>query len=446
MTMKATVNTGAGRQAARAIGMAAVLGAAAVARGGDAGAGASRAEVYQAPPYLSSDFSLTGAGQPLFGPSWGRWKLAPRAQVLVAYEDNAGLRDQAAAEQGYVTFSPGVMLIYGDRGRNYVYVDYQADFSSLDTLNSDTLAGQSLTGLGHYETPKTQITAWHRYQEVNDVDLAVGAQLDSVANTTYAGVDYRLSARTSVGAGANHELRDFNASKYTDYRQYGADARLYWDMTPRSQVYAQGAHGWLDIQRERDAFGSGQFDELSLGVRGQLRPRLQANGRVGAQRWTYEDDRIGDATVWVAGGRADAQPFELFKVWCGVWNTIRPAVQAQGYSTVTTRVEPGLSRRLFSDRLIGSASAMFGWIDYRGTSDPDPTDAADPRVYDGREDKYWGYTLALDWSPWIYWSFGGGYSYIENDSSFDNSALNNATGDRGSYHAGRWYLRASFNM
>ena len=66
----------------------------------------------------------------------------------------------------------------------------------------------------------------------------------------------------------------------------------------------------------------------------------------------------------------------------------------------------------------------------------------DGRVFDGRSDDYWGFSLGLDWWTRQHCSFGLAYSYQQRDGSREADA---ETQETTSYEYGRWIFRASWN-
>ena len=412
-----------------------------------AGSGPALGQIYGEGASPVSDLSRSGEARERFSLRLGYLQLQPHAEAWYIYDDNVNLSSDSRKGEGYATFAPGAKLLYGNERRNYVYLDYTADFSTLSTPGEGTLFGQTATLFGHYETTRSQATLWHRYREVNDLDTALGARISKTENFSFANLDHRVSTKTTVGALVSHELHNFDDPEYSDYRQYEGAGRLYWSTTPRTELYGEARHGWVDVDHDGGDYGSAQFTEGSIGIRGKPRPRLTTTGQVGYQHRTFDDSRIKPFSHWVGGGKVEAKPFEFFQTWLGVWCAIRPAANAPGISLIETRIEPGISRRLWTDRLVGSLSGVVGFVDYRGTSDPDAReDQTDARVYDGRRDTFWGYTLNVDWWFAKYWSMGVGYSYIRNESDVDSRQRVGQVPERASYDGGRWMARASFNM
>ena len=197
----------------------------------------------------------------------------------------------------------------------------------------------------------------------------------------------------------------------------------------------------MDVDETRDAYGSAQYDEVAIGVFGRPRARLETSGEVGVQHRYFENDNIDDITREVGSVRIAGEPVERLRVWVAASAGLRPAINAPGYTVFDTRIEPGVSRRLFSERVVGAFSGLWGRSEYIGSAEGN----TDPRVYDGRQDNYWGYNANVDWWIGRYWSMGLGYSYIKNDSPADDTLVQGRGVERASYEDGRWMLRATFN-
>ena len=402
---------------------------------------ASAQSAYTWGPYTSEGMLLSGRNHERFGWPIGNAYLQPYAQASAVYEDNLFLNSQNKQGKGYTMFTPGAMLIYGNPRSHYVYLDYSADFTSLRVDNNDAFDGQTLKAAIFGVDAKSQYSVSHQYRDVRDVDVQVGTRLKRQSNTTTATYDSRLSAKTSMGVLGSYMVNQFDEGGYSDYREYNASGRLSWQAQPRTTLSGRVGHGWVDVDESRGAYGSAQYDEVAVGVFGRPRARLETSGELGIQHRYFEDDTINDVTREVGTIRVAGEPVERLRAWFEASAGLRPAINAPGYTVFDTRFSPGLSRRLFSDRVVGSASVMWGQTEYLGHG----SDNIDPRVYSGRQDHYWGYDAMVDWWIGRYWSVGAGYSYIQNDSKADDNLVHGRGVDYTSYEAGRWMLRAAFN-
>lgn len=396
-------------------------------------------------PYTVEGAFLSDRTLERFAWPFGQWFLQPYAEARLVYDDNVFLNAEVRDRELYAMFTPGAMLLYGNPRQDYLFLDAALDFTTLDTGNTDAVDGHRVTVGLHRQGARTQGGFANEYREVRDVDTQVGTRLKHRSNTTTADLDTRVTAKTSVGVLGRYMIHQFDDDAYADYCETVGGGRVSWQVRPRTSVYGQAAHGWVDVEQDRDAFGSAQYDEATLGVYGRPRQRLETSGQVGVQHRYFENDAIDGITREVASVRIAGNPLELFRAWMGVTAGLHPAINAQGYTVFDTRIEPGISRRLFVDRVIGTLSGLWGRTDYEGTSDPSSDDAADNRVYDGREDRYWGINAGVDWWIGRYWCVGAGYSYLNSDSDADNRVVDGRRTDPASFDVNRWMIRAAFN-
>ena len=371
------------------------------------------------------------------------WLVQPYATLIAIHDDNVTLNSRERSDDNYLTFTPGVLVLRGNPRQDYLYLDYSADFSTLNVDGSDALDGQSVTAAVNQQNAKSQATLTHRYRDVQDLDVQVGTRLRRKTNITTAGFDDRVTAKTALGILGQFSDNQYDDSAYSDYREYTAAGRVSWQMMPRASLYGQAGHGWVDVDESRDAYGSAQYDEVSLGIFGHPRPRLETSGQVGVQHRYFEDSRIGDITREVGSLRVAGEPFELFRTWVNLSAGLRPAINSRGYTVFDTRVEPGVSRRLFTDRLVGALSFVWGRSEYLGVAESG--DTTDAQVYDGRRDVYWGLNANLDYWLGHYWCVGLGYSFFNNDSNADGREVDGQAVDPASYDANRVMLKVSFN-
>lgn len=414
-----------------------------VLAGGD-GAGGAPKQAADAPtwgPYTSEGMALSERTPERFGWLIGDFNLYPYAEAVLVYEDNIFLNSADEQDETYSIFTPGAMLVYGSPRGNYLYLDYRADFTSLQEFGNSAFDGQALKAGAHFANARIQADASHEYREVRDVDVQVGTRLKRKSNATTLSCDNRISSKTSVGIEGRHLLNRFDDRGYSDYNEYSVAGRAAWQMLPRASLTGRAGHGWVDVDETRDAYGSAQYDEVTIGLAGKPRPRLETSMDVGVQHRYFEDDQIDDITREVGRVRVAANPLERIRVWLTGSASMNPAINADGYTVLDTRGEAGVSRRLFVERLVGGVSVFRGRNEYLGSGGGE----MDDRVYNGRQDDYWGLKANVDWWIGRYWLIGLGYSYTENDSEADEELQMGRGIDPSSYEAGRWTLRASFN-
>ena len=386
------------------------------------------------------------SGDPIFDPFYvpvARISLVPRLTILAVRDDNLFMNAEGQAERGTVVSAiPGIAVIFGRPEARHVYVDYGAViplYSDDDRLDDEI--SHMITLGGSYVTAKSHLYGRVGYRRLENTDTLVGARIvkeDYIANLA---LEHRVSAKTSVGVLGSIDRHDFESDRLIDYdRIYGA-LRLFYETTPRSQLFLQGGIG-RDNLSGGDA-GDADFYDLSVGMRGKPSPKTQVSGRVGYQWRTFAADELDDIERWIASLYAEVNPFGFTTFSSELYADMRPAVNSRGSTSIDQRWTGSVRRRLFTERLRGNASLYFGQVDFRGPAEEGDAVDLDGFVFDRRRDDYWGYSLGIDWW-WKYnLSSGLAYSYIENRAG---RGASQAIRDANSYDAGRWQLRVSWNF
>ena len=366
--------------------------------------------------------------------------LLPRVTLAVSHEDNVFLDPTNETAGTSIALVPGLMAIWGRPSGNHLYADYGLSLPIYESEREVDDRPSHMLRLGAVvQTGKSQVTGQAGYRRMEDVDTVLGARIGKQDYLADLGLEHRLSGKTSWGLQGRAEMHEFDADDYADYhRLYGA-GRIYHHATAKSQVFVQGGLG-RDDPRKDDAGAAlaADFFDLSLCLRGKQSPKFHTIGRLGYMWRTYHDERRADFSHWIASLGAESTPFGFTTFTADLNADVRPAVDESGIDTIDQNVVLGASRRLFSERLRGNLSATFGQIDYAGVA----PDGAGGQTYDGRTDRYWGFSVGADWWTRQHFSVGAAYSYMRRDGDVDGSAENQTAA---SYETGRWTLRASWN-
>lgn len=362
--------------------------------------------------------------------------LLPRVTLAATRDDNVFLDPTNATVGTTLELAPGLLAIWGRPAGNHVYADaglilplYESDE---DVGNDPSL----LLRLGSViRTGKSQLLGQFGYRRLEDTDAVVGARLAKQDWFGDLNGEHRISGKSSVGALGRVERHEFEEETYLDYDRYYGAGRLYHRLSAKSEAFVQGGLG-RDEPQEADSAAAADFYDLSLGVRGKQSPKFNSSGRVGYMWRTYDDPDRGDYAHWIASLRAESALFGLTTFSGELQADVRPAVDADDADAIDQNVVVGATRRMFTERLRGTVSATFGQIDYSGG------EAAETGGWEGRTDRYWGFSVGADWWSKERLSVGVAYSYMRRDGSVDGDA---ETREATSYEQGRWTVRASWN-
>ena len=373
---------------------------------------------------------------PFYMPVRTTGALLPRVSLSISHEDNVFLSPSNGAPNTSIALAPGLLAILGRPTGNHLYADYGMIVPVYESEEDVSDRPSHLLRLGSvYRTGKSQIQGQVGYRLLEDVDTVVGARVAKRDVLGDLGVEHRISGKSSAGLQGRVEMHEFDAENYLDYNRYYGAGRLYHRVSPKSQAFVQGGLG-RDDPREDGPRAATDFYDLSLGVRGKQSPKFNAAGRVGYMWRTYDDESRDDFAHWISSLKAESSPFGLSTFSGELYADIRPAIDSDATDVVDQGVTLGAARRLFSERLRGNASATFGQIDYSGVGGPEDGGQ------DGRSDRYWGFSLGVDWWSKKQFSVGLAYSYMRRDGNVEGDP---EAQDSTSYEQGRWNLRASWN-
>lgn len=349
-------------------------------------------------------------------------------------------RDEDNEEDDLIwTISPGFEVNVG-RGLSdadlsiitrYDIVRYQ----DLDQLDSELF---HIKAVGSYSTSRLDLNGSLSFDEskttAGDVNIVrdliesetVGANLDA---------EYRVSPKFSFGAGVR-----YTEVEYVTYSDIFADRDtttlpfdVFYELTPKVDLslgytYTQTDVGETDLQTG-GGFSSytSEYETSShffnIGARGNLLPKLTGFFKVG-YRFRDSDDSMREIRLnglpFAPLADTDRDSNGMFGLDADFTWEVTPKLTArldlardfgvggEGNSTENTSVDTSLSYSIDSN---WSAHATAGYT---------------LRDYDsGREDNQYSLGARISYVPNQYWVFGGGYNYIENDSSAANRSYEN---------------------
>jgi len=393
------------------------------------------AEVLARPDYYTAGFYTRGSDAAFYVDQGGaldpfylpakNWTLIPRVTVAYTRSDDFFMVKEEGDPTTSLRLIPGALLIYGRPEHNHLYTDVSVSLplSQSGTTTEDGMHYVITVG-GVKKTGKSQVYARVGHRHSESEDTVIGTR---VINQNYVGdigLEHRVSTKTSLGLNGSVELNEFGNAGYLNYNRYYGAARFYHRMTEKSEWFLQGGIGRDDLATSLEGvYSDALFYDVSVGMRGKPSSKTTVSGRVGYRWRKYDDETIPDVTSWMANLGAETTPFGLSTFSAELLADIRPDVTGDGDSVVDKRLTFGVNRRLFSERLRGSASVLVGLTDHYGPG--------------GRtQDAYRGFSLGIDW--WTRWNFsvGAAYSYTERWS---------VTGGGDSYEYGQWNCRMSWN-
>lgn len=372
------------------------------------------------------------------------WSFLPRVTLTVVHDDNIFLDSEEEKANTSVVLVPGLLAVWGRPAHNHVYADYGMRLSLYESEREVNDRPSHMLRLGAvYRTGKSQVDAQAGFRHAEEDDEVLGARVTKRDYTGDLGAEHRFNGKSSLGLQGRVERHEYESGRYIDYDRYYGAGRYYRQLTPKSQGFVQGGVGRDDPQGAEHASSAADFYDLSIGVRGKQTPKISMGGRVGYMWRRYDDERRGDYDNWIVSLRASSSPFGLTTLTADLYADIRPAVDAEGLDAVNRGVVLGANRRLFVERLRGTASFTAGQVEYSGRTAGSAPSEGGSIPQNGRTDEYWGFSLGADWWTRQNVSLGLAYSFTRRESGRGGGE---EAPRAASYEAGRWTLRASWNF
>ena len=369
----------------------------------------------------------------------GSWEIHPRVGFYAIQEDNLFLSSETPTEETYMVLSPGIGARYGKNEKRYLTMDVATDISISNEEDPEDMNNVQVSLGGYAHEGKSSMYGRYTYRYLRSGDIIVGNRISKKEHSASAGYDRKISRKTSWGVHGNYLSPDYEEESYTDYEDGNVGLRFSWQAFDKTTLYTQGTYGRVKVDTIEDEFADAEYVEGSIGMASTLSQRWSLNGRVGYQERMYENEDLQNVEGYTGNMVLSGHVFDYWNVSLGAWSLIQPAVNEAGATMVEKRIQPAISRRIFVDQVVGSASMVWGQVDYSTSNAAEEAgEISNVLVYDGRQDDYWGYTLAVDWAVSDGLSTGLEYSYIENkwNGPEDIETTN--------YEAGRWIFRVEY--
>jgi len=328
------------------------------------------------------------------------------------YESNVMLVDSSREEKGdtVIFFNPGVILNAGKPGVTdfsaqamYRYKVYSyCDLSDLDTENSD------FSGSFTYKDASFKLTGAASYQEAQtntdlsgeDVaDLLEPGRIERSIFNTNAYAEASISPKTKIGTGIAYSLQDYSYANYTDFSSISVPFDFYYAITPKTDIS-------LGYQYRPVYVGSGDSQDaldqtISIGVRGDILPKLTGFFRIGLTNREYESSMgDDDDSGFSFSGTLSYEMSPLVKLGARLtWDySVSPS---SGNTTLRTGTGIVASYKMTETVSFGGNLSYY-ITDY---------------VADDRDDNYLATGFFASYQPNEYFNVKAGYDYNLNESN-----------------------------
>ena len=248
--------------------------------------------------------------------------------------------------------------------------------------------------------------------------------------TTGANIRYNHSPKFGVGAGTSWNYRTYqgdgatggqNNQPYQDLSTLPIYARAFYIYSEKLDFFSE--YNYSKTKSHSGDSSSSLLDSsthgISLGVQGELSPKLTGNSNIGYVRQIYDGPFPGQGSLSLGSGlqwvlnRKSSVSFNLNRGF---------TPSAQGYTMLNTSGSISLNHR-FTDKVSGSASISYGTSDYTYAYTPKQghgSSTGDTRS-STMDNIGFGLNLSRKLNEYLNLSGGYNFSYFDRGTPFGTS-------------------------
>lgn len=336
----------------------------------------------------------------------------------LAWQSNLFSDADGEVEDFLLTVSPGFDFNFGSGLSNADFsVETRVDVLRYDESHAWDTETFHIKAFGDYSAARYDVKGSLIFDETQSSlrDANVNGKLSESDRTSFnLSGEYELSPKFSFGAALDVSDRKYTgetAANYADSIVTAVPFDIYYELTSKLDLSV----GYQYSNRDIDAVAGGNeaYESvthfLSVGARGDLLPKLSGSIKFGFSQ--LDSDYQSQADKDESGLGVDAN-----LNWAASPKLSHNLALARDFGATSngTRIEESSlnvrTKYTISDRWMSTASLGYTLREYMDES---------------RDDGYVTLGLNANYSPSEYWSFGGGYTFADNDSDVAASNFNN---------------------
>ena len=360
--------------------------------------------------------SLTGAlGVDSIGIGPGyTWQVLPSFEFNSVYESNVNREAPGQEDHDIIlNYTPAIEIArHGNRYQ--LEAGYAMNFQEyLRDPDQNAFNHDAYTRLKH-TTGKLTTTLEEEFSFAKTYASTEQSERRRIlSNSVTPEIAYRLSDKFSVSAIYQNYLFEYLDSilKDSSYIVHDIGGRIYYHLTPRLDLYAQGS-GIINNYYRTDTFDSNGFRALG-GLRGRITDKLTMTLESGFKHHDYESSGINSYNDWVLSGAAEYQVTSKLK---GAL-FLRRDKEESVYRNVGWYEVDSVGANL-NYQLTSRIAADLGTTVQGNYYAADTTEAGN--MTDKRRDFVMASHVTLKWNPFRYFTFQSGYKFLQRQSNFDN--------------------------
>ncbi|MEO0796125.1 MAG: hypothetical protein AAFX93_13225 [Verrucomicrobiota bacterium] len=339
--------------------------------------------------------------------------------------------------------SPGVEVSVGRNSNANITLYYRQDFLFYNRFSDDlntSLANLYLDGnynWGNLETSAgfSFVQTQQNTPQTNGFNF-VANLVETDRYDAYIDADYDISPKAWVSAGFEWNRVDYTNNddffnRYADTDTYQAPVSFFWRVTPKLSVGPSFRFRYTDPSSTGGFLipgtatptatisSSDYFDYFfNLAVTGEVMPKLSLSLNLGYQFRDTGRDRVTTPAFGVPVSRNQGQRHQFAALFNAEYEVTPKLITFVNFAHDFGNGAEGQT----TTNLGGDVGAIYNINSYLTANTQFGMELTDYQNSAGREDITTTTSVALNYSPDIYWQFSLGYYYINNNSSVNSYA------------------------
>lgn len=343
----------------------------------------------------------------------GKWTLHPNFEFRGGHSDNVYF-DESYAADTYVTFAPGIMLVYGERGSDYIAMNYLYESTKYGKETDLNYNGHLFRLDLHFVPGRYQLNLSDRYSNKMERELETSEQVMRVQNVENLTISREISSKTSWMFDQRYELYGYEDDRFLGYSELWFGGYLFHQTFRKIRTFTGGGFGKI-IMDDSDVVGNADYIEFNIGLQGLLFSKTQIYAMGGWQNRTFEDD-IEAIQEWSLLVGLSSRLSHRTSWSLDVFRRLTPSSQHAGFTRVSTSINPEVRYILWKDHFSASIDGSYevaGYYGHQGELDFD--------------DKFWRVNGELDWHVLELCTLSIGCAYSWHDSGIDEEDVYDQT-------------------
>lgn len=341
-----------------------------------------------------------------------RW-FHPRLSFQTEYNDNVFLEASDEQEDFMFITTPGIFLMIPFSGDQHLFTtDYHVDLAKFEEFDDQDYDNHFLLANLDLNFPRFFVKTYDDFRKTSlRADTEFTDRIERFENFYSFNLGSEGFNKFSFEAGYDYFLVDYRDDEFeaVDRNEHIFNGTAFYDLFPKTKALLEYNHAFIDYPDEETRSREGDYDQIRVGLTGELFQKMVGTVKVGYQNREYDDSQDSSEAVVQVSLTEYFSPHTIVSL--GYDRTAKESVFLNNDFYFSNLVSVTLNQKLFFERLDGKLEFSYQNNEYDQTSTVDGFTAI-------RDDDLFGVQAGVDYAIRDWLTTGLEYSYGERDSNF----------------------------